>query len=316
MTRAAVNDGVPEEFAAATAEETIQAQIGNSAVNALATPDGAIVVMVETYLAHVGPVVGGVFNVECPPATAAFVTANSAAISAIESHRSKMWKSPGAVPERFVDYVYYRTRLEVMSELGFEPETIGLDSRTVTEMVKVCVAALGPKYRRDSKAERFSNTQPKAGENALNVGWLAVAGFAVLVAGAYLFGDYDDNSAGLQNELTAPDIVSAQTTQNEDVQPEFPISETGAPAVPSSNADPSSSGETLGNAPEVVEPTIRHAIRTPRSEQTAARTTVRATDGVKPAPKITVISGRSYTPGFDTQDYNLPITKEERASER
>ncbi len=159
MTRAGMASGMSKQAAAAMAEETVRQQVTNP-IKAIGTPDGAIVVMVETYLAHVGPIAGGVFNVENPPDSPAFSAASSKAIKAIETHRSKMWRGEGSVPDKFPEYVYYRTRLEVKNQFGITPEEMGLDNEAVTEMVKICIATLAPKYaeKQPQKSDCFVAT--------------------------------------------------------------------------------------------------------------------------------------------------------------
>lgn len=158
MTRAGMTSGMSQQAAAAIAEETVR-QVTNP-IKAIGTADGAIAVNVEKYLAHVGPIAGGVFDVENPPDSAAFSAASSKAIKEIETHRSKMWSGEGSVPDKFPEYVYYRTRLEVQKQFGITPEEMGLDKQTVTEMVKICIAVLAPKYaeKQPLKSECFVAT--------------------------------------------------------------------------------------------------------------------------------------------------------------
>ncbi len=161
LTRLGVDSGLSEQAAAASARETVREHITDP-VKALSTPDGAIVVNVETYLSHVGPITKGIFDVDNPPQTAEFKEANTRAIKAIESHRSKMWKGEGTISERFTDYIYYRTRLEVRSELGVLPNDIGFDSAFVSDMVKVCVAALAPKYENYDERRNIEHKSAKS----------------------------------------------------------------------------------------------------------------------------------------------------------
>jgi len=159
MTGAGVASGMSKQAAAAMAEETVRQQATNP-IKAIGTPDGAIVVMVEKYLARVGPIAGGVFDVENPPNSPEFSAESSKAIKEIETHRSKMWRGERSVPDKFPEYVYYRTRLEVKNQFGITPEEMGLDKKTVTEMVKICIAALAPKYaeKQPQKSDCFVAT--------------------------------------------------------------------------------------------------------------------------------------------------------------
>jgi hypothetical protein len=145
MSRAGMAQGLSQEVATEMAEDTVRQQVTDPSI-AISGPDGSIVVIVECYLAKVGPVVGGVFDVENPPATDDFNAANSEAIREIENHRNMMWQGEATPPQRFADYVYYRTRLETTKQLGISPEEMGLDSQTVTNMVKLTIAILGQKY--------------------------------------------------------------------------------------------------------------------------------------------------------------------------
>lgn len=144
MTNGGMASGMSKQAAAAMAEEKVR-QITN-AIKAMGTPDGAIAVMVENYLVHVGPIAGGIFNSESPPDSPEFSMASRKAIKEIETRRNKMWRGEGPVPDTFPEYVYYRTRLEVQNQFGITPDEMGLDRQTVSEMVKICIAALAPKY--------------------------------------------------------------------------------------------------------------------------------------------------------------------------
>lgn len=144
MTHAGMASGMSKQAAAAIAEEKAQ-QVKNP-IKAMGTPDGAIVVMVENYLAHVGPIAGGIFNFENPPDSPEFSMASRKAIKEIEARRNKMWRGEGPVPDKFTEYVYYRTRIEVQKQFGITPDEMGLDRQTVSEMIKICIAALAPKY--------------------------------------------------------------------------------------------------------------------------------------------------------------------------
>lgn len=77
MTHAGMASGMSKQAAAAIAEEKAQ-QV--NPIKAMGTPDGAIVVMVENYLAHVGPIAGGIFNFENPPDSPEFSMASRKAI--------------------------------------------------------------------------------------------------------------------------------------------------------------------------------------------------------------------------------------------
>lgn len=158
MTHAGMVSGMSRQAAAAIAEEKVR-QVTNP-IKAMGTPDGAIAVMVENYLVHVGPIAGGIFNFENPPDSPEFSVASRKAIKEIEARRSKMWRSEGSVPDKFPEYVYYRTRLEVQNQFGITPEEMGLDHQTVSEMVKICIAALAPKYaeKQPQKSECFVAT--------------------------------------------------------------------------------------------------------------------------------------------------------------
>lgn len=145
MSRAGTATGMSEQVARIKAEEIVEKQVPDL-LTAMGSPDGAIVSMVETYLSFVAPIVRGVFDVDNPPETPAFRAASTKAINEIEAHRGKIVQGEGSLSERFSDYVYYRIRLEIMHLHGIDSREMGLDSETVTLMVKTCIAALASKF--------------------------------------------------------------------------------------------------------------------------------------------------------------------------
>ncbi len=145
LTRMGTASGLPEWEASANAQKTVEEGL-NSTIAALGTPDGAIVVNVATYLTYVGPITKGIFDVDNPPQTPEFKAASSKAIQAIEAHRSKMWPGQGAISDRFSDYVYYRTRLEIRSQMGVDLKELGYDHDIISLMIKFCIASLGPRF--------------------------------------------------------------------------------------------------------------------------------------------------------------------------
>jgi|GEM_PF-1299099 len=148
MSRAGQASGLPEDLAIAQAEEVVRQQV-TSEMAALSTPDGAIVVMVETFLNYVGPIVGGVFDIENPPNYPMFIAASAEAIGKIEAHRSTMFGGERVPPTHFPAYVYYRTCIEIRKQFQISPDQMGLDEQTVCHMIKFCIAALAPRYARN-----------------------------------------------------------------------------------------------------------------------------------------------------------------------
>lgn len=57
-----------------------------------------------------------------------------------------MFGGAGTLSDRFCDFVHYRIRHEVKAESGCDARDIGLDSRTVADMVKISVAYFAPRY--------------------------------------------------------------------------------------------------------------------------------------------------------------------------
>lgn len=137
--------------------KTLISQEVATLAKAMSTPEGSIASMVETYLALVGATIGPAFDIENPPQDEAFKAANKRAITQIEALRSSNFGSEGTLSDRFCDFVHYRIRLETRKEFGRDARDMGLDSRTVAEMVSISVEHFASKYL-DSRAFRSSGS--------------------------------------------------------------------------------------------------------------------------------------------------------------
>lgn len=137
MTRIAESQGHSPEDAKTIAEDAILRQGGVSGIKAMGTPEGAIVVIVETYLRKVasrGVELGGPEH---------FTQANNEAIAAIESHRSAFGaKGTSNYPKDIDDYVYYRINLEMQHQFGRSADSMGLDRETVKILTHTAKANL------------------------------------------------------------------------------------------------------------------------------------------------------------------------------
>ena len=120
----AESQGHSPEDARSMAHDAIR-QGGISGIMAMATPEGAIVTIVESYLQFIAK--------RCLELGSAdhFEQANDEAITKIEAIRSLTGaKGLASYPKDIDDYVYYRVNLEIQHEFGCSADSRGLDRQT------------------------------------------------------------------------------------------------------------------------------------------------------------------------------------------
>lgn len=136
MTHLAESQGHSSEEAKAIAENAIR-QGGVSGMMAMATPEGSIVTIVESYLQYIAKrcvELGG---------TDHYDQANAEALAAIEAHRSQVVaKGLNNYPKDIDDYVFYRIDLEIRDQFGYGPEAVGLDRQTTKMLTHTAKANL------------------------------------------------------------------------------------------------------------------------------------------------------------------------------
>lgn len=135
MSRLAESQGHSSDEAKAMAENAIR-EGGVSDMMAMATPEGSIVTIVETYLWFTRRSVelGGPDH---------FEQANDEALAAIEAHRSNFCtKGLSTYPKNIDDYVFYRINLEIRDKIGCDAEEIGLDKQTTKMLTQIAKANL------------------------------------------------------------------------------------------------------------------------------------------------------------------------------
>ena len=112
-------------------------------VKMAATPEGAIVGIVETFWRSlIQQILANPSMVRLPendPArqvmTARF---RKNAVHHIEAHRTKFYRGTDDHPEELTDYVFYRIGTEIRQIHKIEPEEMGLDRETIRHMVDEC----------------------------------------------------------------------------------------------------------------------------------------------------------------------------------
>lgn len=136
MARLAESQGHSPDQAKAIAENAIL-QGGINGIKAMATWEGSIVTIVESYLQYIAKrcvELGGADH---------FAQANDEGLAAIEAHRSSFGaKGLSSYPKDIDDYVFYRINLEIRDQFGCDAEKMGLDKQTTKMLTHTAKANL------------------------------------------------------------------------------------------------------------------------------------------------------------------------------
>ena len=98
----------------------------------LATPEGSIVTIVETYVNSIGQwMLDSGLKSDSPNFNAEFKRANALVIDEIERRRSIIQPGSSSYPKDIDEYVFYRLGVEIRFTHGVEPEVLGFDKKTV-----------------------------------------------------------------------------------------------------------------------------------------------------------------------------------------
>lgn len=144
MERAGMLQGYSKGEAALMAEQRLknEGMLGFfGKMKAAGTPEGTVVVMVETFWRSMGQQISANPAVARAPATdpAKQVMTKQFgknAIDQIEGHRSRFYGGTEDYPASLSDYVVYRIGTEVRQMHYMEPEQMGLDREAISHMVE------------------------------------------------------------------------------------------------------------------------------------------------------------------------------------
>ncbi len=125
------------------AEQKLE-ELGINSFNALNTPEGSILSIIETYLKNVA---GRCIELGGPDY---FKQANDDVIKGIEKHRSLLVKGESNYPLDIDEYVFYRIRLELKYAKNCEPEDIGLDKPIVIAIAHTAKSLVMNKSKENS----------------------------------------------------------------------------------------------------------------------------------------------------------------------